>query len=190
MRLIIILVLLAPCSIGLLAQDDGAAGLLRHQASVGLGFSKGNANDFSDETDEDVSLAYHLMIEQDKWAVGIGPAFNFQSLRNGGRLAAVTALGEFSPGTRRLRPVYRLRGGLALPIGSDRTPLASRAIGTIIHPSVGLRLLPPTGSWGEVSLDVGYRFTDLSYTLEQEWGAPRERDVVYRRLTFTLSTRL
>ena len=133
--------------------------------------------------------AYHYVRPLGPLLVGAGGGAEVMSAVNDERLLQLTALVEYQLGSGRLRPLARLLAGGNLPLGHPDLSLSSRAIGSVIHPSVGIALLPPVGHWGILLFDLGYRFTGVEFTTVDPNFELVTRRVNYRRLVFTLGTR-
>ncbi|PPK86094.1 hypothetical protein CLV84_3011 [Neolewinella xylanilytica] len=132
---------------------------------------------------------YHLLYSRGRLAVGPGAGFEVMNVRRGERLASATALAEYHLGRGRIRPFGRLLAGANLPVGSDSTPMSGRSVGRTVHPSFGLLLAPPRGRWMQLSIDIGYRFSDVRFTGLTANLEELERDIGYQRFTFGLAAR-
>ncbi len=160
----------------------------RREIMLGFGFSRTGQGFGESDTDLGLAAGFRLIRQWQRLSVGAGPTAEVLSIHAGERLVSFTGLMEYAPGRRRLRPYLRVESGLGLPVGSRNRSLEARKLAPIVHPSVGLRLHPPQGSWGALSAGLGYRFVHTAYDVPQAWTGPRHREMTYRRLTLTLST--
>lgn len=71
------------------------------------------------------------------------------------------------------------------PLGSRGQTISDREGGVAIHPSLGVELRSRNGDPGRLSLDVGYRFLQTAYRVDQ-FGRSELREPNYRRLVFRL----
>ncbi len=166
----------------------------RHGVTTSIGFASGPPPDpsssfFTGQTDQiGMGLGYLFARQIKQVAVGVSPAYEVMSAARGEKLASLTGLVEYRLGKGRLQPIFRMRAGASLPIGTTEVEVTDRRISPVYHPSVGVQLAPIQGRWSALSLDVGYRFTYLETTSVNQNLEVVERKAAYRRLTFTLGT--
>ncbi|NJB84953.1 opacity protein-like surface antigen [Lewinella marina] len=160
-----------------------------HQLGGSVGWARNGNNDFGPAVALGIGAYYHHLRQFGGLVAGAGMGFELMNADREERLASLTALAEYQLGKRALRPLLRLSGGVALPVGSPGQSLDSRRAGALLHPSVGLLLLPPSGQWGAMVLDLGYRFTRVDFAAADNRGGSFEREVSYRRLTLGIATR-
>lgn len=186
MRLLLFFALLLP-ALPASAQSDTAS--WRHEIAFSLGFVR--QTDVSGNLQRGgVEGAYHLLKPLGRFAVGAGGGFASMGGTRNERMLSATVLGSYSPGGRRLRPTFRMLAGVGIPIGNATLDMTDRRVSPVVHPALGLTLLPPRGHWGALHLSLGYRFTAAKYVAAPEWATTRLREVRYRRLTLTLATRI
>ncbi|MBB4078288.1 hypothetical protein GGR28_000889 [Lewinella aquimaris] len=196
MRYLTIVLLLA-LGLPLTAQtDSGPDRWYGHQltTSVGMAQNSGMRGSFwgTEEFTQNylsMGVEYHLIVPLRSFTVGIGPGLAVMDGRRRERAASLTGLVEYRLGQGRVRTVGRLTGGINLPVGHRDQPLESRSLGTVLHPSVGIVLTPPGGHWGSLLFDVGYRFTEMTLSTTNAVQQRSDREVTYRRLTFTTGIR-
>lgn len=132
------------------------------------------------------SAAYHLY-RQTKWInLGLGVDVSMMSHLRRENVLALTGQFEY-PLTRnaeRITPFIRAEIGPAIPFGSpgEEEEITERNVTAVLHPSVGLYFAPREGNGGGVTVDLGYRFLDASFTITNSSLEVIERTVSYRRL--------
>lgn len=132
------------------------------------------------------TFAYHLVKEVKFLKVGAGLDLSLMSSSRNENVIAATAFAEsaFSFSGSRVRPLVRIEAGPGLPFGSanSENEIINRSLNVLIHPSLGVELLPPPGGWGILTFDIGYRFLDSKFTVLTPNLDELERVVNYRRL--------
>ncbi len=132
------------------------------------------------------SFAYHLVKEVKFLKVGGGVDISLMSDARNENVLAATAFAEsaFSINGGRVRPLVRFEAGPSIPFGSAASDneIIDRNLSFLLHPSVGLELMPPNGGWGILTFDIGYRFLDSKFTVITPNLDELERVVNYRRL--------
>ncbi|MCP9235515.1 hypothetical protein [Lewinella sp. JB7] len=169
----------------------------KHQVTTSVGFARADpAVNFgwgTIETPPELALGldYHLTRSRNALTVGVGPGVALLPVGwRREKVVQLTGLVEYGLGKARFRPVATLVAGANLPIGSESLRLTGRSVGMVVHPSLGLRLHPRAGGWGTVLVDLGYRFTDLTYrTASFDGFNTTQRNITYRRLTVTTGIR-
>lgn len=134
-------------------------------------------------------VAYHYLLPVGPVWLGAGGSFEWMGNTRDERLAALTAVVEYQPGRRRVRPVARLEAGASLPIGGPEQAISDRSVGPLVHPSVGLAIDTGSRRSHEILLTAGYRFANANFSAVSRYGWPAARAVKYQRLTFTLASR-
>ncbi|THH41849.1 hypothetical protein [Neolewinella litorea] len=176
-----------------LSPHTGAADLprreWRHQVRTSAGFTDNIGEDFYSVSTLGIGIDYHYLRQWKALAAGLGGAMELMDADRSERLASLTGLVEYQLGGGRLRPLFRFSGGVALPVGGRGLKIESRTPGAVVHPAIGLLLLPPSGSWGAVVMDVGYRFSHVSFRGTDGYRPAFYREVTYRRLTLGIATR-
>lgn len=161
----------------------------RHQLRVAAGFSNNTGPNFESISTLGIGADYHYLHRLGPWTAGAGGGLERTSPDRGERLASLTGIVEYQLGERRLRPLLRVSGGLGLPVGSDGLRIHSRSPGPVFHPALGIILYPPTGAWGAIVADIGYRFFTVNYATTDVAGRSVDREVNYRRFTLGIATR-
>ena len=165
----------------------------RHQVTTTMGFSRSpqSFNQFGRRglLNIGAGVAYHYVRPLGNLLLGAGGGAEVMSPRNNERVLLLTGLAEYQLGSGRLRPLIRLVAGGNLPLGHPDQPLSGRSVGYVVHPALGLALLPPRGRWGTLLFDLGYRFTQVQFRTQNQNFELVDRRINYRRLVFTLGTR-
>ena len=169
----------------------------RHQLSTTVDFARENqVIDFgggffesSTTTNLGLGVNYHFVCESAHLSYGIGPGLNVLTARRSESVVTLTGLMEYALGDRRLRPTFRVEGGYAHPIGTAAQSISNRRGGALLFPSLGLALRPETGRWGGLHLQLGYRFTNVGFTLVTPNLEIIDRRVDYRRLVLSIGSR-
>ncbi|CAH1002006.1 hypothetical protein LEM8419_02921 [Neolewinella maritima] len=190
--ILVLLCLSAPALFAQAQADGSSPRPWLHQISTTVGLSKTEPPAWTGEaprTKTGVGLAYHIVRPLGRLRLGLGGGAELMDEQWRQTLLQLTGLAEYQLGNRRVRPIARLLLGANLPLGNNDLRLESRAIGPVVHPSLGLVLHPPHGSRGSILLDVGYRFSRVDYSVLDVKEEPIDRQIDYRRLTFTLATR-
>lgn len=132
------------------------------------------------------SFAYHLVKEVKFLKVGAGLDLSLMSDARNENIVAATVFAEsaFSINGGRFRPLVRFEAGPSLPFGraASEDEIINRNLSFLMHPSVGVELIPPAGGWGILTFDLGYRFLDSKFTVLTPNLDELERVVNYRRL--------
>lgn len=169
----------------------------RHQITTTLDLARenqffnfgGGFIESSRTTNLGLGVNYHLLRQSGHWSYGIGPGYNILTARRDESALTLTGLVDYALGNRRLRPTLRVEGGYALPIGNGSQSISKRRGGVLLFPSIGMELRPPSGRWGGLQLQLGYRFTEVGFTLLTPNLEIVDRRINYRRLVLSVGSR-
>lgn len=160
-----------------------------HQLTGAINLGQTNSSRFGrGSTTIGGSFAYHLVREVSFLKVGAGVDLSLMSHSRSENVVSATVFGELPSGFRgrHVRPVLRLEAGPSLPFGSadSDNEIIRRQLSVMIHPSIGVEILPRKNQWGSLVFDLGYRFLDSRFTVITPNLDELERTVNYRRLVF------
>lgn len=131
-------------------------------------------------------VAYHLYRQTKVLNFGVGVDVTMMSHFRRENILALTGQIEYplSRKAHRITPFLRAEVGPAIPFGTPEgeEEISQRNVSALIHPSVGIHFAPSGGKTGGVTVDLGYRFMDASFTITNSSLDVIERTVNYRRL--------
>ena len=194
-----VLLLLLP--LGLLAQEGSAPRPWSHELTLYTGFGRASIGQLppwrciqapcgelpsAAEGQTSLGLAYHYLRPVGRFWIGGGGSIETMGTGNREAHAALTILGEYRLGNRRLQPLGRMTLGLGMPIGSERLRVRDRSLGTVIHPAIGVRLRVGKQTQRALVGTLGYRFSSAHYSTINAWFQPVDRRLSYRRLNLNL----
>jgi len=161
---------------------------LQHQVTGSINVGRSSVSQFGNTSTIGGSFAYHLVRKIKFLKVGAGVDVSLMSEARNENVIAATAFAE--SGIRingsNIRPIIRFETGPSLPFGSSTSDneIISRNVSMLIHPSVGVEIVPRKEKWGSLVFDLGYRFLDSRFTVLTASLDELERSVNYRRLVF------
>jgi hypothetical protein len=159
----------------------------RHQLSSSLTLGNTTNSAFSrTATALGGGFAYHLIRDVSFLTVGAGVDVNLMNHERRENVLAATVIAELPIGNGRIRPFVRLEAGPTFPFGGrpSSEEITSRKVTPLYHPAIGIEITPRNGEWGQMTIDLGYRFLNSQFELTTESLDVVERNVNYRRLTF------
>jgi hypothetical protein len=159
-----------------------------HQVSgfLALGENSNGSNNNQNVTTIGGGVAYHLHRPLGWMKVGLGVDVTMMSHFRRENILALTGQLEL-PLSRRAKsitPFLRAEVGPAIPFGTPggEEEISERNLSVLLHPSLGVFFAPREGKTGGITLDLGYRFLDASFTITNASLDVIERTVNYRRL--------
>ncbi len=163
--------------------------MFRHQVTSSLNFGRvtNNSNGFfRSSTAIGAGLAYHLLYDLSRVTIGAGLDVNLMNHQRQENVIATTLLVDLPIGKGRWRPFARMESGPTFPFGSGNADenITNRSLTLLYHPALGVEITPRNGSWGKMTIDIGYRFLNSRFELTTASLDVVERNVNYRRLTF------
>lgn len=176
------------------AEMDRPDRRLLHQVSAALAFGASAAitGGFRTRLGLGGQFSYHLVRPAGRWRGGLGLDLAVLDQPRDEYAVALTGQisGVLNPAGR-ARPFLRLEAGPALPFGTgtDGEAIIDRNIPLLVHPAAGVEFSPANGAWGDLLVDLGYRFLNTRLTLEDESFNVVERTIRYRRLVLRAALR-